>query len=56
MLKNILSSPKTTMLAVLTLACGVVSIWAPPQYREKIHDTAIVIAGSSLFISKDPNQ
>lgn len=56
MFNNILKHPKTSVLGVgIALLFTIASIWAPPQYKEKIHDTAIAIAASGLFVARDPS-
>jgi len=52
-MKTILSSPRTSALGILALALALASIWAPPQYQQKIQATAAAIGASGLLVAKD---
>lgn len=56
MTTNILRNWKTTLAGLIGIAVSLGSIWAPPEYQQRIVATGSAILASGLFLAKDSDQ
>lgn len=55
-MNSVLRNWKTTLAGIIGVVVSVSSIWAPPEYQQKIAATGAAILASGLLMAKDSDK